>query len=572
MEVVLNILKLLAIDFKLKFTTQYSAILNRFAFTKRISNRSLILCSMLLKIAIGIFMFYISTIVFNEKYIWNILYTNVGFLIISCFIKSIASYKETALLKSDIYIYSLFSMEKIYNLNMLSSLLWALFGNISSLSLLLLLNMYLKGFAYAILSLTNCILLLIFIFTLFNKISASYFISKIQRPIGAIRFLFYAVFSCLFFFLGYKLVDILKTPFYVVRERIITSKILTDEDYAEKVTQEFFHSIMHPLQDSINKILFVSKSICDSIIFSPYISFVLLLCIALVLSIKSKPLLNRFIVSLTNKKDLLYYFSKLYASFNRKIFKDDILGFEITLLERERFLISPKFFQMIFFTYESLFYMGLFVNLFQSSHDNVLEYLLFMALVLLIMFNHCFELRTEYPQLFLLGAIKEKIILFRFSGTGIYPLYRSKILLMYTLMSIPTICLLMVTIYMMFIHITYIFGIIIICITFILVPIVQMWATTFLIKTDYITYMDVGATAEEELINKMQALPRKILVLPLLYFLYFLLFMQIPVQVMFYIFSTYVIFYILISGAFIFVSKKYAVNNIKKFDSTWLRL
>ncbi|MBG9937854.1 hypothetical protein [Bacillus tropicus] len=568
----MNILKILSIDFKLKFTIQYSAILNRFSFTKRVSTRNLILCIMLFKIFIGIFMFYISNVLFNEKYMWNILYTNVGFLIISCFIKSIASYKETAMLKSDIYIYSLFSMEKIYNLNMLSFLLWALFGNISSLSLFLILSMYLKGFAYAILSLINCILLIIFIFTLFNKISTSYFISKIQKPIGAIRFLFYAIFSCLFFFLGYKLVDILKTPFYVVRERIITSKILTDEDYAEKVTQELFNSIINPLQESMNKIVFALKSICDYIIFSSYMSFILLICIALVLSIKSKPLLNRFIVSLKNKKDLLYYFSKLYSLFNRRIFNDDILEFEIKLLERERFLISPKFFQMIFFTYESLFYMGLFVNLFQSSHDNVLEYLLFMALLLLIMFNHCFELRTEYPQLFLLGAIKEKIVLFRFSGTGIYPLYRSKISLMYTLMIIPTICLLMVTIYMMFINTTYIFGIIIICITFRLVPIVQMWATTFLIKTDYITYMDVGSTEEEEFINKIQAIPRKILVLPLLYFLYFLLFMQIPVQVMFYIFFVYVIFYILISGAFIFVSKKYAVNNIKKFDSNWLRL
>lgn len=572
MEVVVNILKLLSIDFKLKFTTQYSAILNRFSFTKRISIRNLILCSMLLKISIGIFMFYISNVLFNEKYMWNILYANVGFLIISCFIKSIISYKETAILKSDIYIYSLFPMEKIYNLNMLSSLLWALFGNISSLSLLLILNMYLKGFVYSILSLINCILLLILIFTLVNKISTSYFISKIQKPIGAIRFLFYAVFSCLFFFLGYKLVDILKQPFYVVHERIVTSKILTDEDYAEKVTQEFFNSIINPLKDSMNKILFLSKSICDYIIFSPYISLILLLCIVLVLFIKSKPLLNRFIVSLRNKKDLLYYFSKLYSLFNRKIFKDDILEFEIKLLERERFLISPKFFQMIFFTYESLFYMGIFVNLFQSSQDSALEYLLYMALLLLIMFNHCFELRTEYPQLFLLGAIKEKIILFRFSGTGILPLYRSKISLMYTLMIIPTVCLLMVTIYMILVNTTYIFGIVIIFITFRLVPIVQMWATTFLIKTDYITYMDVGSTEEEELINKIQAIPRKILVLPLLYFLYFLLFIQIPVQVMFYIFSAYVIFYISISGVFIYVSKKYAVNNIKKFDSKRLRL
>ena len=37
-----------------------------------------------------------------------------------------------------------------------------------------------------------------------------------------------------------------------------------------------------------------------------------------------------------------------------------------------------------------------------------------MALLLLIMFNHCFELRTEYPQLFLLGAIKEKLYYFVF--------------------------------------------------------------------------------------------------------------------------------------------------------------
>ncbi|MGR5899879.1 hypothetical protein ACT7C8_20870 [Bacillus cereus] len=104
------------------------------------------------------------------------------------------------------------------------------------------------------------------------------------------------------FFLGYKLVDIFKQPFYVVRERIITSKILTDEDYAETVTQEFFNSIINPLQDSMNKTLFVLKSICDYVIFSPYMSFILLLCIALVLSIKSKPLLNRFIVSVKNKK------------------------------------------------------------------------------------------------------------------------------------------------------------------------------------------------------------------------------------------------------------------------------
>ncbi len=185
------------------FTTQYSAILNKFTFTKRISNRSLILCSLFLKIALGIVMFYISNVVFNEKHVENILYINVGFLIISCFIKSISSYKETALLKSDIYLYSLFSMEKIYNLNISSSLLWLLFENISSLSLLLLLNIYLKKFVYTILSLTNCILLLIFIFTLFNKI---------QVPVGAIRFLFYAVFYRIAFFssiysIGYTLLS-----------------------------------------------------------------------------------------------------------------------------------------------------------------------------------------------------------------------------------------------------------------------------------------------------------------------------------------------------------------------------
>ncbi|MEW9576814.1 hypothetical protein U9K47_15955 [Bacillus toyonensis] len=568
----MNILKLLSIDFKLKFTTQYSAILNRFSFTKRISNRNLILCSLLFKIIIGVVGFYIASILFIEHYMWNILYINVGFLIISIFIKSIISYKETAILKSDIYVYSLFTMEEIYNLNMLSSLLWALFGNISSLTLLFILSIHLKGFFYSILLLINCFLLLILIFTLFNKISASYFISKIQKPIGAIRFLFYLAFSCLFFFLGYKFVDILKQPFHVVRERIVTFKILTNEDYAKSVTQELFYSIINPLIDSINKVVFVLKSICNYIIFSPYMSLVLFICIGFVLSIKSKPLLNRFIVSLKNEKDLLHYFSKLYSLFNKRIFKDSMLDFEIKLLERERFLISPKFFQLIFFTYESLFYMGLFFNLFQSSQDGALEYLLYMALVLLIMFNHCFELRTEYPQLFLLGAMKEKILLFRFSGTGMLPLYKSKILLMYTLMIIPTMFLLIFTVYMISVNIIYIFGLIIIFITFKLVPIVQMWATTYLIKTDYITYMDVGTTEEEELINKIQAIPRKILVLPLLYFLYFLLFLKIPVQVMFYIFSAYVIFYILISVLFIVVSKKYAVNNIKKFDSKWLRL
>ena len=60
--------------------------------------------------------------------------------------------------------------------------------------------MHLKGLVYTILSLTNCILLLILIFTLFNKISASYFISKIQKPIGAILFYFMLYFHASFFF------------------------------------------------------------------------------------------------------------------------------------------------------------------------------------------------------------------------------------------------------------------------------------------------------------------------------------------------------------------------------------
>ena len=88
------------------------------------------------------------------------------------------------------------------------------------------------------------------------------------------------------FFLRVQTSRYFKKPFYVVRERIITSKILTDEDYAETVTQEFFNSIINPLQDSVNKTLFVLKSICDYVIFSPYMNFILLLCIALVLSIK----------------------------------------------------------------------------------------------------------------------------------------------------------------------------------------------------------------------------------------------------------------------------------------------
>ena len=48
------------------------------------------------------------------------------------------------------------------------------------------------------------------------------------------------------FFLRVQTSRYFKKPFYVVRERIITSKILTDEDYAETVTQEFLILLLIP--------------------------------------------------------------------------------------------------------------------------------------------------------------------------------------------------------------------------------------------------------------------------------------------------------------------------------------
>lgn len=567
----MNILSLFFIEFKLRYITQYSSILNRFSVTKNISNVRWILINILIKVLTGVvFYFSIGFAVNNHSH--EFLYSLAIFLMVSTLLKAISSYKEAAVLKSSIYVYSPLSTRNVYNINMISMMIWSLFGNISILSMFIITSFKIFGAFFGVLVSFNLILLLTAIFMAVNKVTTLYFVNKINKPIGIVRLMFYITFSIVYFTIGYKLVDILKHPFYIIRSQIATTKTFIDDVYAKKVTMDLLDSFINPLFGAINKFFSLIDQLGIFSLSSLYLTFLLLAVNLCALIVKGTTSVDRLSFSIETKYDFLHYASLFYEYINRKFFKNELLSFEIKLLERERFLVSPNFFQLTIFTYESIFFMGLFFNIFITSTSGNLSYLLFTALLLLILFNHCFELRTENPQLFLLGANKEKVLLFRYSGIGTYAIYKSKILLMYCLLIIPAFLLLLINIILISYNVVYIFGLFLLAITFVMVPIVQMWASSFLIKTDYASYVDIGNTEEEEIIEKIQAIPRRILVLPLLYLLYGMLFIRIPEDILGFLFYLYLAFYLLGTTSYLLFFAKHAKENIKKFDSKNIRM
>lgn len=565
-------LNLIYLDFKLRFFNQYSNIIERYKLKEKISTKKLILISFFLKVFFAIPLYFLLANYINNINSINILYVVFGFMVISGLYQGVSSIKYTALVKSRMYLYAPISLSSVYNLHLMSSLTWSIFNKSGTTALFILLACTSLHILNAFLVIFNTMLLYLILFIASNKFFSLYHISKVRKPIGLIRFIFYLFILVISLVAGYLLVAVMKEPFKIIREDIVGIRILNDEKFAETVSLQLFHSIAKPFQIIFNHIFFTIDYVLENVLNSAVTLGVSIFLLFLLSLLKISPLVNRYDSINTNTKDIMYYLLKGFSILNKKTFKSSLLENELTLLSRERFLVSPKFFSMVFITYESTFFFGMLTGLLLSTENNMLQYLVYLSFILLIMFNHSFELRTEFPHIFLLGAFKNKLDLFRYSGRGIKPLFQSKVNLMSILMTIPTLLLMLITLILSFRDFKYLVAIIVIILTYKLVPLVQMWAATYLIKTEYVDDLEVGKTEEEGIIDKIQALPRKVLVLPVLFFLYSLLFIAWNKIVITYFLYIYFIYYLIGGSIFIIFAQKYADNNLKKYDSNWLRM
>lgn len=455
---------------------------------------------------------------------------------------------------------------------MLELYIWSLFQSTSLFSIYFLLLLCYYDFVTTVVILLNTILISSFIFILSNKLFSHYYVNKIKKPIGLIRFLFYFIFLLLSFWIGYKLVNLLKEPLTLIKNKVVNMTFFQDENYSDEVISQLIKSIIEPVKQISVSILNIGNSIIENIIIKPYIFIIILITIIILLKVVRSIGLEAPLNNSTVKKDFLHAYSKILVYINNMMFKNNLLEAEIIELSRKRDIVSPNFFSMSILTYESSFYLGVFSNLLIHTKSEEIQNLLFIGIIILILINHTFELREEFPHLFLIGSDKNKLLMYKLSGNTTYELYSTKLKLMLIILFIPSIIVGIFIFIMIFNNILFLYGLVILALTFALAPKIQMMATTFVIKTDYTHFGDVGQTEEEKIIRKIQAFPRMIMVVPLLYFLYSLIFIPWSSNLILLFYFVYLTIYILGSLFFFKYSNKMAKRNLLKFDKEFLRL
>ncbi len=567
----MDYLKLFRYEFRQRLYNQYSSLMQTYFPKRKLTAKSIFFVSAFLKV-LWVIPVYAAILYFDFLRTINVLYLLVILLVVSGLFQGIASFKHTAILRSKLYLYAPVTMRTVYNLMHFSSLTWSIYQQAATFLLFALLSFHYLKWVNAILLMINVFLLYLFVFSFSGRLFSIYKLNKIRRPVGFVRLLFYSFGLMAFFLIGHGLVLYLHKPFQIIRNEIITVRTFQDDAYASRMLYKLMGSFIDPLKEFAAKLLSIMEWAIETSGISVLTAGVLIILIFSLQLIHIRPLMSRHETAEVGRKDIMHYLLKGLSFISERILKNDLLTYEILLLERERFLVSPKFFSMTILTLETAFYLGLFYGIFQFVEEGVAPYLVYLGFILLVLFNHSYELRYEFPQIFLLGASKEKLALYKYSGCSTKELYQTKLKLMRLLLIVPAAILICTSIVFGLSDWKYLLAIVFILFTYYFAPLVQMWAATFLIKTDYVDFLEMGSTEEEKLIDEIQAVPRKIFVVPILFILYFMLFFKWNETLLTAVFLIYMAYYLLGGFAAFVILKKMARRNLEKYDSAFVRL
>jgi len=578
----MSIFKIIIFFIKVRIKQQYSLFSKYIPFLNKLSPITIFILSRFFQVVfsiIGLILFI--NYLYNKSYLLSWGSTLIIVFMGTHFFAGLIRYQRTHIpLLSSLFTMVPRNTRTIHNILLMEELLWLLINQCGFYFTSFIFLLYVNHFQW--ISCTFAYILLVFIsiflFIIANKFFGIYIRNKIINPIGAFRFFSYLINNVLSFLLGFFLVKfILFPPISIIKEHIVSYNDILNDNVWNNITsilkKEWFVSIIGFFRNiysfKLFKFIFFQFEDFDVwgflfLIFSGFLIYLILF------------FTNPKFIDISQKnnvhKDFLYSYSLFLRKLNYLVFKNDFLtNKEILLLERNRWMVSPAAFSLIFITLESSFYSGFVFSLITLIKSSDLRALLIFMLNLLILTNHCFELREEFPALFLLSAEKNNINLYKISARSIKDLYIAKKRLMQLILFIPFLTVFIVnSILYIYSHIHW-FSYLLISISLVnaywVAPLFQLYMMPILSKFNYTNVIEVGKTEEEkELYLKAQSLPRKFIILPFLIILYANLFISFPDVLTKWLLGIFCVYFMLSSLVFVYVAQKVVEKGISRIE------
>lgn len=580
-----NINNIIIVFLKSRLRQQYSNISKRLPYFRNYNPTMLFF---VLKFIDLVFMLVATSILFfnfyNPKFkeYWGITFIII-FLIMHIF-NGILSYKKTHIPKLiNLIKISPCSSMNFYIILLLEELLWFMLNNLSLYLVTAIFFIYISNYNIFIWFISYSLLLLVSValFILSNRLAGSYVRNKIINPIGLVRFIIYTVNVSICFLIGYGLIKLFAPPIIIIKKNINSlENLLNDSSWnltLSIIENKWFNKILVILEKVFSNELYLQNYLFQQFERFHFVNlFFILLSIIFIIILITLPI--RFITIDSDSyqtsffhKDILYYYSKLLEKFSKKWNNDFLLVKEIHNLHRNRWLVSPTAFSLMFVTFESSFYFGITFSLLDITSNLEIKTIILFTLNLLILINHSFELRDEFPNLFLLSAEKHNVNLYKLSIDSSKAIFIAKLKLMYLILLIP-FCLVVSFNFFYFFSLDLektVFIIISIISCYILSPILQMYSVPLLAKFDHVNITDVGKTKEEDILyTNAQSLPRKFIVLPLLIIPYLGIFVNISAFFNGWLVPIYFIYFHTTSIIFLVIAQRIIKRGIQRIDDT----
>lgn len=465
------------------------------------------------------FISYIDTnYIFNSKIILLIMILILFFYSIS---NGISSYQRTHVFPFEtLRISSFYSERKTYLTLMISELLYSISNYMSiPITVIILLVNYSGN-----LNIYNKILLFFLIFIIYiciyiisNRISGIYRYNLIVKKIGFTRFLIYIFFSLLIFIIGNNLFKIFIKPLWrILKENIISIPFLINDQKLLITIEEIKLLFLNTFNNLINYSLLFLNIISENYIKLFIIIILISIALIFIFPINLISTDEKENIYIYEFKDISYVYTKLLIKISFFLFKSKLLIKDLNLLNKKKWLISQNFFTNVFLSYESIFFLSIFIVAINDSNIIIkMHFLLIMNL--LIMGNQSFEIRESWYPLFVLETTRSRFEFILMSKNGFELIFKYKLI---SLILIFFNCICILNFFNIFIilyfkiPIIYIFPLILLnllgCVIF---PLIQLYMLPLVTKFDFSTENELGESSDEQLIiEKLQSIPRYFLI------------------------------------------------------------
>ncbi|MFH7820113.1 hypothetical protein ACHXY8_12680 [Neobacillus thermocopriae] len=576
-----HMIPLLQLFLTMRLEKDFSAIVKKIPYIKRIS---LIL---IIKNLIFTFLSIVAVYFFYHKYLFYmveyrdiiVLFILLLLLFISL-LNGVLAYKRTHFpIYGDLLSLSPLNNKEIFFLLIAEEMIWLIFQNVGFLLSILIFLYWLMSisiFSFLLFSIV-IILSMAFMFTLGNICWGRYQIYKIQKKIGFIRFMIYLLNACLFMSFGFLISHTLAFIIKTFRAHFHYFDQLMNDQFYESLLGIFKNEFILFIFQLINKIYqfsiytFITSFIKSENVFS-YILGIVIIIFLLYLLKYFTPIYgdNQFIKKSLFHHDYLYIYTKIVNKvFNRN--HNAIFHKELIILNKSRWIISPGVFSIIFYTFESFFYLGVLLGIGVNMTNDPMFIALLLLFNAMIMIMHCYDIVSEFPQIFFLSSEGKNIEFIRSSPIGIQQLFEAKIRLLHAVLTIPMVISFSFSCFLLlytknFNLLTIILLISILLIMYFISPMIQLYMAPYYAKFNFDDIQEVGSTYEEkELHIRSQSVPRYIILIPALIFsflnIFFPFYQYIP-----FIHIIYFVAIFLPALIYLIVSKKIINKGLYKLE------